>query len=148
MRHYLKIWLPIPHPESTLKAVYTTHPHDEHREVGMWKTDLICFCSGHCVVLPRWYHLAGKTDAPPAGYVRKSSLGGGCESCGITCGIIQIVVHNINIILLYCMYIYIYAMRPPLSMPLAPNNCRQIHQWRVQGFPRKAHTNGGNYDGV
>ena len=24
---------------------------------------------------------------------------------------------------------------PPLSTPLAPDNCRQIHMWRVRGFP-------------
>ena len=27
------------------------------------------------------------------------------------------------------------AMTPPLSTPLAPDNCRQIHMWRVRGFP-------------
>ena len=27
------------------------------------------------------------------------------------------------------------ALTPLLSMPLAPDNCRQIHMWRVRGFP-------------
>ena len=26
------------------------------------------------------------------------------------------------------------ALTPPLSTPLAPDNCRQIHMWRVRGF--------------
>ena len=29
-------------------------------------------------------------------------------------------------------YIYIYALTPPLSTLLAPDNCRQIHMWRVR----------------
>ena len=28
-----------------------------------------------------------------------------------------------------------FALTQPLSMPLAPDNCRQIHMWRVRGFP-------------
>ena len=30
---------------------------------------------------------------------------------------------------------YIFALTPPLSTPLAPDNCGQIHMWLVHGFP-------------
>ena len=40
---------------------------------------------------------------------------------------------------------------PPLSTPLAPDNCRQIHMWRVRGLPngkptRRAVTTMGSND--
>ena len=32
-----------------------------------------------------------------------------------------------------CGFIYV-ALTPPLTTLLAPDNCRQIHMWRVRGF--------------
>ena len=32
-------------------------------------------------------------------------------------------------------YHIILPFTPPLSKPLAPDNCLQIHMWRVRGFP-------------
>ena len=35
----------------------------------------------------------------------------------------------------YCHLTMNAPFTPPLSTPLAPDNCRQIHMWRVRGFP-------------
>ena len=40
------------------------------------------------------------------------------------------------------------SMLPPLSMPMTPDSCKQVHLWHVQGFPWEYHPNGGNYDVV
>ena len=31
--------------------------------------------------------------------------------------------------------VWVYALMPLLSTHLAPDNCRQIHMWRVRGIP-------------
>ena len=37
--------------------------------------------------------------------------------------------------LIIIVYLFVIALTPPLSTPLAPDNCGQIHMWRVRGFP-------------
>ena len=55
--------------------------------------------------------------------------------------------HEFCLVVIY-LSMFAVALTPPLSTPLAPGNCGQIHMWRVRGFPLEAHPKGGNYDGV
>ena len=34
-----------------------------------------------------------------------------------------------------CVCVCMFGLTPLLSIPLAPDNCRQIQLWRVRGFP-------------
>ena len=41
------------------------------------------------------------------------------------------------VVLVIVVYMYIVALTPPLSMPLAPDNCRQIRMWLSPGKPTR-----------
>ena len=51
---------------------------------------------------------------------------------GLVHCLIQVVKYYLIVVL---EVIVVIALTPPSSTPLAPYNCRQIHMWRVRGFP-------------
>ena len=50
--------------------------------------------------------------------------------------IVVLVLKIVYVMKSICMFSNVsnVALTPPLTTPLAPDNCRQIHMWRFRGF--------------